>query len=306
MAQKTSTAQNKTTSTSKKTTSASKKTTTAKKKTTTASKKPPAAKKRATAASKKINAAVKKPADAKTKSAIAQKLEALARDLENAPEEIKALSANHEAHIALLPQHFMTEILEVVNTLMDDFQTISDNNLTLEQRRRKIGAGIRNYGFMEKVADIAAANPQFAQFFDVASLRNSITNIDICRDIVLALQSFQCAVSNTMFVYSTDAFNMSRIFYQMLRTMSRQGDPTAIQLFRTLSPFFTRPKRANAEPTEKELEQDLHALLHGTADGKIVVENVSPKATKGVRKVVDEVSKGRATIKESADVEIKE
>jgi hypothetical protein len=285
---------------------ASKKPTTAKKKTTTASKKPPAAKKRATAASKKINAAVKKPADAKTKSAIAQKLEALARDLENAPEEIKALSANHEAHIALLPQHFMTEILEVVNTLMDDFQTISDNNLTLEQRRRKIGAGIRNYGFMEKVADIAAANPQFAQFFDVASLRNSITNIDMCRDLVLALQSFQRAVSNTMFVYSTDAFSMSRIFYRMVQTMARQGDPTAIQLFRTLSPFFTRPKRANAEPTEKELEQHLHAMLQGKRDGKIVVENVSPVVSKGVRKVVDETSKDRAAFKEQAEGSITE
>jgi hypothetical protein len=46
-----------------------------------------------------------------------------------------------------------------------------DNNLTATQRRRKIGAGVRNYGFIEKVADLAAANPEYAQFFHPAALR---------------------------------------------------------------------------------------------------------------------------------------
>ena len=190
---------------------------------------------------------------------------------------------------------------------MRDFQDWSENNLTLTQRRRKIGAGIRNYGFIEKVADLATANPQYAQFFNPVDLRNAIKNVDMCRDLVLLLQGFQRMVSNSMLVYSDDAFTMSTIFYRMVQTMSRRGDPQAIQLFRTLSPFFTpRNKRATAEPTAKEIERDLHALIHGTADGKIVVENESPKVTKGARKVVDEVSRGRAAIKESAEAEIKE
>jgi len=290
----------------KKSTVAKKKPTTAKKTTTTTKKKPAISSRKTTARKTTTSVRKSKPSAGRQPPLSERQRERTTFDFSTAPKEIQELTAKHEPHISLLPAHTMEVIMSEINAFMREFQLWSENNLTLTQRRRKIGAGIRNYGFMEKVADLAAANPQFAQFFDVASLHNSIKNIDMCRDIVLALQSFQCAVSNTMFVYSTDAFNMSRIFYQMLRTMSRQGDPTAIQLFRTLSPFFTRPKRANAEPTEKELEQDLHALLHGTADGKIVVENVSPKATKGVRKVVDEVSKGRATIKESADVEIKE
>jgi hypothetical protein len=109
-----------------------------------------------------------------------------------------------------------------------------------------------------------------------------------------------------MLVYMDDAFTMSLIFYNMVKTMQFRGDPQAIQLFRTLRPFFERRRNANAEPTTKEIEQHLHALLNGTADGKIVVENETPKVTKGTRKVVDEVSKGRAAIKETKEGEVKE
>jgi len=201
----------------------------------------------------------------------------------------------------------MQNIMSEINIFMRDFRDWSENNLTLTQRRRKIGAGIRNYGFIEKVADLATANPQYAQFFNPVDLRNAIKNVDMCRDLVLLLQGFQRMVSNSMLVYSDDAFTMSTIFYRMVQTMSRRGDPQAIQLFRTLSPFFTpRNKRANAEPTAKEIERDLHALIHGTADGKMLIENESPKTTKGVRKVVDEVSRGRAAIKESIQAEIKD
>ena len=46
----------------------------------------------------------------------------------------------------------MGKIMEDVTALMDSFQFFTDNNLTIAQRHRKIGAGIRNYGFIEKVA----------------------------------------------------------------------------------------------------------------------------------------------------------
>jgi hypothetical protein len=276
----------------KKKTATTKKPTTAKKKPTTAKKKPATTKKKTTSASKKPLAE--------------RQRERTTFDFSTAPKEIQELTTTHEPHINLLPQHTMEIIMSDINAMMREFQEWSDNNLTLIQRRRKFGVGIRNYGFIEKVADLAAANPQFAQFFNIVDLRNAIKNVDMCRDLVLLLQGFQRMVSNSMLVYSDDAFTMSLIFYNMVRTMSRRGDPQAIQLFRTLSPFFERSRRATAEPTTKELERDIHALLHGTKDGKIVIENVSPVATKGMRKVVDDVRSGRVAIKESAEAEIKE
>jgi len=177
-----------------------KKPTTATKKQTTASKKPTATKKKPTTASKKPTAAKKKTTTAPKKPTTAQGrlkstgLTAAAElnqarkpiDFTNAPPDIQALVETHEPHINLLPPHYMAMLLEDVQSLMNDFRAVSENNLTATQRRRKFGAGIRNYGFIEKVADLANANPQFATFFDVADLQNAIKNVDMCRDVVVA------------------------------------------------------------------------------------------------------------------------
>jgi len=195
----------------------------------------------------------------------------------------------------------MADTIESINSLIDDFSDVADNNLTAIQRRRKIGAGIKNYGFIEKVADLAEASPQFTNFFRPVDLRNAVRNLDVCRDIVLLLQSFTRIVSNTMLVYSNEAFTMSLIFYNTVKEMSRRGDPKAMELFRVLQPFFRKTRRSSAEPTEKELEKDVHALLHGKKDGKIVIENITPAKPGGARKVVDDVYKGRAAIKESVE-----
>jgi len=101
----------------------------------------------------------------------------------------------HEPHINLLPQHFMNEILETITTLMGDFQQVSENSLIVTQRRRKIGAGIRNYGFIEKAADLATANPQYAQFFGVNDLRNAIKNIVIVSILCYCKYGMDAAVS---------------------------------------------------------------------------------------------------------------
>jgi len=204
-------------------------------------------------------------------------------------------------HVNLLPPNLIADTIESINSTMDDFSDVADNNLTSAQRRRKIGAGIRNYGFIEKVTDLAEASPQFTNFFRPVDLRNAVRNLDACRDILVLLQSFSRIVSNTMLVYSNEAFTMSLIFYNTVKEMSRRGDPKAMELFRMLQPFFRRQGRPSAEPTEKELERDLHALIHGKKDGKIVVENITPAKAAGARKVVDDVYKGRAAVKESVE-----
>jgi hypothetical protein len=47
-----------------------------------------------------------------------------------------------------------------------------------------------------------------------------------------------------------------------------------------------------------------HSLIKGTADGKIEIVNERPKVTKGIRKVVDVVSRGRAAVKETAEADV--
>ena len=183
--------------------------------------------------------------------------------------------------IDLLPNGLMQDTILNLKSLMEDFREVSENYLNRIQRRRKIGAGIRNYGFIEKVADLAAANPQFAQFFRTQDLRNCITNFDVCRDIAILLQSFTRLVTNTMLVYSDEAYGMSLIFYNNVKELSRRGNPTAMELFRTLQPFFKRTRRDTGTLTEKETMREEKALLHGKKDGRLIIENISPKLTGG-------------------------
>ena len=53
-------------------------------------------------------------------------------------------------------------------------------------------------------------------------------------------------------------------YYGALREAARRGALGAEAEFNELRPFFRRARPKAAEPTEAEIERDLHALLHGT------------------------------------------
>jgi hypothetical protein len=59
-----------------------------------------------------------------------------------------------------------------------------------------------------------------------------------------------------------------------------------------------RQRVPGAEPTEKQIEQDMRGLLHGTKEGKIVIENEKPAVSAGKRLVADDTHTGHAGIKE--------
>ncbi|MDR0443622.1 MAG: hypothetical protein LBH44_09470 [Treponema sp.] len=268
------------------------------------------AKKKAVTTKKKPSSVWKTTTPAKKTTIAKKKAPAAKKRAANVPVNL-ANNGAHQQNIPLLPPSLMEDAMTSVKSSMEDFVDIANNNLTAAQRRRKIGPGVRNYGFIDKVSDLADANPQFAQFFKIADLKNCIRNIEMCRDLVILLHSFARAVTNTMLIYTDDAYSMALIYYNMVKEMSKRGDPTAMELYRDLKTYFKRVKHITAEPTEKELERDLHALIHGKsnqrfADGKIVVENISPKTTAGMRKVVDDVRKGRAAVRETESMSSEE
>jgi len=261
-------------------------------------KKKPATKKK-TSVSKKKPPTKKKSAPAAGKQSTNEEKH-LALVAKHGTEAKKLLPSGvvDEYRVELLPLPQLEKIKEDIQSAMEDFQDIANNNLTPIQRRRKIGAGVRNYGFIEKVADISEVNPQFAVFFDPNDLRNALMNFDECRNIALLLQSFLRLVTNTMLLYSNEGYTMASMFYNTVKEMSRRGDPTANALFRTLQPFFKKPKRPNTKTTMKQAEHDFEGLLKGTKEGSILVENIAPKVTGGERKIIDNVRKGSLTYKD--------
>jgi hypothetical protein len=223
--------------------------------------------------------------------------------------ETGAAPADSTAHvqaIPLLPSAAMEDIIEGTKSNKSDFEDIAKSNLTDDQRKRKVGPGTRNYGFIDKASDLAESNAEYVQFFRITDLKNCIRNVEMCRDLATQLLAFWRAATNTMLIYSDDAYSMALLFYNNVKAMAKRGDPTAQELARELKTYFKKKKPDAAEPTGKELLRDVKALERGTKDGKIVIENVKPKITGGVHKVVDDVHSGHTAVKETGEAEIKE
>jgi hypothetical protein len=75
--------------------------------------------------------------------------------------------------------------------------------------------------------------------------------------------------------------------YGNLRELSRSRVLGAEELFQQLLQFFTLHRRGRTgEPTEHKLERDFRSLLHGHADGEMIIKNESPHKSAGEREVV--------------------
>jgi hypothetical protein len=206
--------------------------------------------------------------------------------------------------IEQLPVSAVNSINNDITALKAVCQDILNDNLNATQRKRKIGAGIRNYGFIDKVSDLAVSNPRFAQFFDVEDLKNCIRNIEILRDFIIALRSIERMMTNSMLIYSDDAYGFALIYYNLAKEMSKRGDPEAMELFNTLKTYFKKAKPLSKEPTIKELEHDIHAVLHGTKDGTIEISGKGAKVIAGKRTVIDDAHKAKASFRETEEGQI--
>ena len=185
--------------------------------------------------------------------------------------------------------HSEIEVMKIcINDALNIFLAMSENDMTLIERRRKIGAGVKNYGFMDKTSDYAEEFPQFA-LFEVSDLKNSIRNVEDCRMLLALLKALERIISNSMLVYSTEAYSLSLTYYNTVKDLGKRGNPQALEIFRQLQPFFrSRGSRKTKEPTERQLKRDINALLHDHKDGKIVVENEKSHTEGGKHIVIDE------------------
>ena len=203
------------------------------------------------------------------------------------------------------------QFIEQLEEILDRFNRAANisSNLTSTERLRLFGAKARNFGFISKSLDIAKDNPAFMPpNFNVAKFEARVRLFEEVRQLTIVLEQFQHAAIDYLLETSDSAYRDALRVYGSLREQARANVPGASAIFDELLQYFTlhRRGRPGSEPTEKELERDFRALIKGHADGKIVVESEKPRVSGGGRKVVDEVRRGRAAVKESAEAEIEE
>ena len=189
------------------------------------------------------------------------------------------------------------ELLPLLNTMTEEWQTIS---LTNSDRLKMLGSGVRRYGFIDKVSDLALTNPEFIPpFLNIEELKERIREIEGLRDISVTLQQMQRINDDILLVTGNDAFRLALMYYNTVREASRRNIPGALALFKALELFFRRPRHTKDEPTDHEVERDVHALLHGHKDGEIIIKNESPHTSGGEHVVVDSVHSGHTAVKET-------
>jgi hypothetical protein len=222
---------------------------------------------------------------------------------ENTVHSDSARNVESKAAKAAEEKDFETRaLIRKLEELMEDFKEEQQigSNLTGTDRRRLIGAGVRNYGFIDKSFDIARDNPQFMPpNFDLTLLNWNMHELEDFRQLMWVLQQFTQAASNAFLLQADACYRDALRIYGSLQEQTRNKVPGAEPLFQALRTFFSRSRRQPAdEPTEMELERDIKQLLHGKADGEIVIKNESPRAQGGVHEVIDSVHRGRSAFKD--------
>jgi hypothetical protein len=198
-------------------------------------------------------------------------------------------------------------ITEVVQDQMTDFSQVEDiiNTLSPAERKRLIGAGVRNYGFIDKAFDIANDNPKFVpSFLSITELWSDMHDFEDVRQLVWVLEKFLQLANEAMLVRGDKIFRDALFIYNNLRELSKARVPGAQPLFEALLKYFRRRTRPGEEPTVKQLEKDFHALIHGTKDGKLVIENEKARTVGGKHLVVDKTYRGRGGAKETIEGEV--
>jgi len=199
----------------------------------------------------------------------------------------------------------LEQLFEDVDKILQDMRVdMQTEALTHAERMRLLGSGVRRYGFIDKVSDVAEVNPEFAPpFYDGTTLKTKIREIEILRNLSAALAQMQRITDDVLLQVSDEAFQMALAYYNTVREAARRRQPGAQAVFNVLRLFFKRGRLTSDEPTEHEVERDVKALLHGKKDGEIVIKNERPHLVGGVRKVVDETHRDRIAVKETVEEE---
>jgi hypothetical protein len=184
-------------------------------------------------------------------------------------------------------------------------------NIRALDRSRLNGVGIKKQGFIENTIESAAASPQFLPpYLDMDKFQDDFqyfVNLKTIYEMVVQLKEFIWnLVTQSADVSYTDALE----YYASVREAAKRRIDGAESIYRFLEPFFkrmgTRSENGEKPETQKQQLRDAKAFIKGRRDGKLVIENIRPKTTVGVHKVIDERFTNSDQFKETVDGEIKE
>jgi hypothetical protein len=188
----------------------------------------------------------------------------------------------------------LEEAVTKLNEQLENFKKIRSlyNNLTPKERERLISAGVRNYGFIEKANDIGKDNPAFLPpQFNMQMFSENLQEFDLVRQFYFIAEKIQTLSSDSMLIESNELYRDALRIYNGLKEQAKGRVPGAKDLFDALEPFFKRRRVVESQPTQKEEMRKLKSIAKGKTEGEVLVRNIKPKTSGGVREVIEVTGK---------------
>jgi hypothetical protein len=193
-----------------------------------------------------------------------------------------------------------------VLTLITELNSYAANLRALDRQRHN-GVGLKREGFIEAALRIATKFPQYyPHWLDTAKFQSDLALFNAVKSLVEVCRSLEEKAWNINVEASDMVYTDALEYYSQVQDAAERRIDSAESLYNELHSFFRHGKRPADDPTEAETERDARSLLKGRKDGKVVIENIKPKLTGGMHKVVDETFKNKAQFKESEEGRITE
>jgi site-specific DNA-cytosine methylase len=206
--------------------------------------------------------------------------------------QAKDIAEGGEKGVRAISDTVVEQILNLISQAMNLFESFGDT-FSPADRTRLIGVGIKNFGFTETVLNETANNPDLIPpYVKAAKFKDKVSDFKRKKTIETRLDRFLILVADSLLSSGDAAYHDALEIYSYAKEAAKRRVPGAEALYKKLAPYFKKSKPQGNEPTEAQVERDVRGLLHGTKDGKIVIENERPTASRGKQVVVDDIHSG--------------
>jgi hypothetical protein len=220
----------------------------------------------------------------------------------------KQIIRRPDSNLPPTPEH----INAITNTILGVIGELDDYtaNLRALDRQRHNSVGLKRLGFIEAAFRLSTKFPQyFPHWLTTEKFQRDLDLFNAIRSLVEVSRSLEEKAWNINVESSDMIYTDGLENYSQVQDACQKAKGFLARSLRSVPSLREQTPHIYSwsadEPTEKEVERDIHSLLKGHKDGKVVIENISPKTTGGTRKVIDETFKSNATFKETDEGKLK-
>jgi hypothetical protein len=108
--------------------------------------------------------------------------------------------------------------------------------------------------------------------------------------ILTEIDQLRNLVADQFLITANETYRMSLLFYRSVQSFARLHDEGAMAVYNRLNEFFRRRHPlVGQQETQKEQIKEAKALIKGTKEGMMEIENIMPHTTAGSHAVIEDI-----------------